>query len=346
MAALYKSKQMIWLLLLLMVLGSNIILYHTDLGQFVLAGANNGVVIGSLIDLVIVAPLLFLSFKKKKSIKQFIILMAAGLILARFVIPMSYLKPFVAITWIGFVVEAGLLLLEILLVVTLFKFLPRIVKATKESALPTIFGFSDAADQYVKKHPLIHIICSEMLMFYYAFWSWKKKPIETIQTLTIYKNSSYIAFQIMLIHAILIETIGIHWWLHEKSIILSITLLLINLYSVIFLLADIQAVRLNPVHIDESKFYISLGLMKRMEIEWDEIEEVITEKEILKQKLSKDTIDFVAKDFEKVSPDVILLLKEPKEATWVMGIKKPYQKIAIKFDNYETFKEVLEKYKV
>ncbi|MFC7684694.1 beta-carotene 15,15'-monooxygenase [Ureibacillus sp. GCM10028918] len=345
MAVLQKSRQTIWLMLLLFVLGSNMILYHTDIGERVLQGATNGVVIGSLIDIVIIAPLLFLLWRKQKSIKVFVLLTATGLIAARFLIPMEYLEPYAAITWAGFAVEAGVVLLELLLIVTLFRFLPKIVKATQKSKLPMLFGFSNAVDHYVKKHPIIHIICSEMLMFYYAFMSWRKKPNQNDQTITLHKNSSYIAFQIMLIHAIVIETIGIHWWLHDKSILLSLVLLLFNIYSAIFFLADIQAVRLNAVHIDESKFYISLGLIKRMEIKWEEIDEIITDKGILKQKLTNDTIDFMAKDFEEVVPDVILKLNKPKEATLIMGIKKPYQKIAIKFDNYQLFLDEFRKYK-
>jgi len=340
-----RSRQTIWLLLLVLVLGSNIALYHTAFGSNVLQGADKGVVIGSLMDLVIIAPLLFLSFRRKKSIKQFILLMATGLIIARFIIPTNYLEPFAAITWIGIAVEAGIVFLEILLILTLFKYLPQIVIATKESHLPAIFGFSKAVDQYVKKHPIIHVICSELLIFHYAFMTWNRKPILNNYSLTLHKKSSYIAFQVMLIHAIVIETLGIHWWLHDKSIVLSIVLLLFNIYSVIFFLADIQAVRLNPVYIEENKFYISLGLMKRMEVDWNEIEEVVTDKEILKQKLPKDTIDFIAKDFEEVHPDVILRLKKPKEATLFMGMKKAYQNIAIKFDNYQDFENALEKYK-
>ncbi|MDN4493282.1 beta-carotene 15,15'-monooxygenase [Ureibacillus aquaedulcis] len=345
MAAIQKSRQNIWLILLLFVLGSNMILYRTELGESVIEGATKGVVIGSLIDLAIVSPLLFLLWKKQKSVKVFVLLTATGLVIARFVIPMEYLAPYAAITWAAIAVEAGLVLLELLLIVTLFRFLPKIVKATKESPLPMSFGFSNAVDLYVKKHPIIHIICSEMLMFYYALMSWRKRPNQNDGTLTLHKNSSYIAFQVMMIHAIVIETVGIHWWLHDKSIILSLVLLIFNIYSVIFFLADIQAVRLNPVHLDENKFYISLGLIKRMEIEWDQIEEIITDKEILRQKIKKDTIDFMAKDFEEVIPDVILKLKKPKEATLIMGIKKPYQKVAVKFDNHQLFMDALKKYK-
>lgn len=157
-----------------------------------------------------------------------------------------------------------------------------------------IFAFPNAVDNHVKNHPLIQVICSEMLMFYFACASWKKKRVESVYTITLHQKSSYIAFQIMLIHAIVIETIGIHWWLHEKSVTLSIILLLLNVYSLIFIVADIQAVRLNPLQVEEERFYISLGLMKRMEICWDDIEEIIVDQSILEQKLTKDTIDFIA----------------------------------------------------
>ncbi|KGR74586.1 hypothetical protein [Ureibacillus sinduriensis] len=345
MAILQKSGQTIWLVLMFVVLGSNMMLYHTAFGNDLLKGETNAVVIGSLIDLVIVAPLLFFLWKKQKSIKGFVLLTATGLIVARFLIPMEYLEPYAAVTWVGFALEAGVVFLELLLIVTLFKYLPKIVEMTRESKLPTIFGFSNAVDHFVKKHPLIHIICSEMLMFYYTFWSWRKKPNQYEHSITLHKNSSYIAFQIMLIHAILIETIGIHWWLHDKSVVLSLVLLFFNIYSVLFILADIQAVRLNPVHVDDNKLYLSLGLIKRMEIGWDEIEDILTDKEILKQKRTKDIIEFIARDFEEPIPDVILKLKKSKEATLIMGIKKPYQQVAIKFDHYQLFMNAVEKYK-
>ena len=48
-----------------------------------------------------------------------------------------------------------------------------------------------------------------MLMFYYACATWKKKRVETVYTITLHQKSSYTAFEVMLIHAIVIETIGI-----------------------------------------------------------------------------------------------------------------------------------------
>jgi len=78
----------------------------------------------------------------------------------------------------------------------------------------------------------------------------------------------------MMIHAIVIETIGIHWWLHEKSMVLSILLLILNVYSVLFFIADIQAVRLNPIYATNDALYLSLGLMKRTTIRFANIEKI------------------------------------------------------------------------
>ncbi|RKQ13771.1 beta-carotene 15,15'-monooxygenase [Ureibacillus endophyticus] len=340
-----QKRQNLWLALLLLVLCSNLTLYRTDFGKSILETGPSSVALGSLIDLVIVAPILVLAWKREKSIKLFLLLSASGLVLSRILIPIEYLKPYVAITWVGIAVELGLLAIELLLLVTLVRYLPKIIKDTKNSSLPILFSFTNAVDRYVQKHQLIHIVCSEMLMFYYALASWRKKPTLNENTVTLHKNSSYIAFQVMLIHAVVIETLGIHWFIHEKSMILSIILLVLNIYTVIFFLADIRVVQLNPVLFTKEKMYISLGLMKRMEISWADIHEVITEQEELKQKLTKDTIDFLAKDFDEVTPNVILKLKQPIEATLALGLKKSYEKVAIKFDDLQRFIDAYNKYK-
>ncbi len=83
-----------------------------------------------------------------------------------------------------------------------------------------------------------------------------------------------------------------------------------------------QAVRLNPVHVTADKLYLSLGLMKRAEIRFDNIEALIEDKHELEGKLSKDTIDFVARDFDEAYPQLILKLKEPIDVTFMLGIKK------------------------
>lgn len=63
----------IWLLLLGVVLCSNYMLYHTNIGDNLLPQETNAVVLGSLLDLVILMPLFFMMYSKKFSIKTSIL---------------------------------------------------------------------------------------------------------------------------------------------------------------------------------------------------------------------------------------------------------------------------------
>ncbi|MFJ7666158.1 beta-carotene 15,15'-monooxygenase [Lysinibacillus sp. NPDC097195] len=332
------KKQHIWLAFLFIVFISNYSLYNTGLGTTVLPVETAGVVLGSLIDLIVVMPLLFMLYKRKFSIKQAIILAAAGCIAARFIIPIQHLQPFVAVTWAGFAIEGAIIVIEVVFVVTLFYYMPKILAAVRASTLPDIFAFPQAVAKYAPKYPIIQMLCADLLVLYYGLASWKRKERAGI---TLHKNSSYLAFQMMMIHAIIIETIGIHWWLHEKSMLLSILLLIINIYSVIFFIADMQAVRLNPVYATNDALYVSLGLMKRATIRFAMIEKIETEPELLKGKLSKDTIDFIARDFGEAYPQILLKLKEPLEVSFMFGIKKRYHSVAIKADQAQELREII-----
>ncbi|MFJ7662674.1 beta-carotene 15,15'-monooxygenase [Lysinibacillus sp. NPDC097162] len=334
-----KKKQNIWLVFLLIVLISNYSLYNTGLGLSILPAETAGVVVGSLLDFTIVIPVLFMLYKRKFSVKQAIVLAASGCIAARFIIPIDHLQPFVAVTWAGFAIEGALLVIELVFVTTLVYYMPKILRDVRVSALPDIFSFPQAVEKHAPKYPIIQLLCTDLLVLYYGFASWKRRERAG---LTLHKNSSYIAFQMMMIHAIVIETIGIHWWLHDKSIILSILLLILNVYSVLFFIADMQAVRLNPIYTTNDSLYLSLGLMKRATIRFANIEKIEDDLERLKEKLSKDTIDFIARDFGEAYPQIMLKMKEPVEVTFMLGFKKSYNNVAIKADQVHELRELLQ----
>lgn len=337
-----KSKlNYFWLILLFFVLLSNVILYKTEFGISTLQENPNSVVIGSLIDFIILAPATFLLYKKTFSWKLLIGLSATGCVAARFIIPMEYLQPFHMITWSGIALEGALVVFEIALVFTFFRYLPKIFKDVKKSSFPLLFAFPEAVDRYVKKIPIIYVICTELLTYYYALFSWKKKPYEGF---TIHKNTSAVALNVMIIHAVVLETVGVHWLLHILHIptIISIILLIINIYGVIFILGDMQALRLNPIYMNDDSLFLSQGLMKRAKIPFDYIEEIITDKEQLEQKIKKDTLPFIVIDFEKVHPNVILKLNKPIQASLIMGIEREYIKVALRVDDPNSFIKKIE----
>ncbi|SFC51475.1 hypothetical protein SAMN05443252_10444 [Bacillus sp. OV322] len=339
-----EDKNYIWKVLLILVLGSNVLLYRSPLSPIFLPEDTNWIVLGSILDLAIVSPLLLLVIKRKKNghVKRLILSMAAGIILARFLIPQEYFQPYKVLSYGGFAIEGLLLFLELGLLFMLMRNLPAIIQEVRRSEEGLLFSVPSAVEKKTGKHPIVKAAASDFLMFYYALLSWRKSPAAEENNYTLHKNTSMIAFQIMLLHAIVIETVGIHWWLHNYSSVLSTVLLILNICSVIFFLGDIQTIRLNPVKLSDSTLYLSLGLAKKMALPLDNIAEINTNPIELKQKAdSTTTIEFIAKDFEALHPHIILELKEPQMAVLFFGIKKTYTKVAIRLDNPGKFIEQL-----
>ncbi|MER1987398.1 MAG: beta-carotene 15,15'-monooxygenase [Solibacillus sp.] len=329
----------IWLILIFGIIISNFMLYQTTMGAAILPEQSQYVVLGSMLDLIIILPLSIMLYRNNFSVKTTIVLAALGCIAARFLIPTSLLEPYEAITWIGIIIEGFIFLFELLLIITFVRYMPKIIKEVKQSQLPVLFSFAQSLARYVKNNLIIQIICAELLMFYYALASWRSPMPNGI---TMYKKSNFIALQVMLIHAIIVETLGVHYWLHDKAPLLSIILLVLNIYSILFFLGDMQALRLNPIYATNNSIYISLGLMKRTEINYTNIEAIIEEPEILQKKLSKNTVDFIIRDFEKVYPDIILKMKKPQKVTLFMGREKEFDFVAIKSDHPEQLKQLIE----
>lgn len=314
-------------------------LYQTTMGVAILPEQSQYVVLGSLLDLTILLPLSIMLYRNKFTAKTYIVLAALACIAIRFLTPTPLLEPYEAVTWIGIMIEAVIIVFELLLIITFVRTLPKIIKEVKQSQLPVLFSFAQSLARYVKDNLIIQMICSELLMVYYAVASWKV-PIPA--GITMYKKSNFIAFQVMMIHAIIVETLGVHYWLHDKAQLLSIILLVINIYSIFFFLGDLQALRLNPIYATNEMIYISLGLMKRAQIDYTNIEDIIEKPEFLQRKLSKNTADFVIRDFEKVYPDFILKMKNPQKVTFLMGVEKEFDYIAIKSDNPKQLKQLIE----
>lgn len=321
---------------LLLLLTTNFLLYHSVVPDFLSLTLTSGVAIGSLIDLAIVAPLL-VYVALKITIKQTIGLMVFGLILARFLIPAELYAPYRGILYVGLGLEALLVFAELALIFIVIRKASVIRSEMKELNEDAIYCLLPTVEKVATKNVFIRIIISEFLMFYYALFTWKKNAPTHKGVVTMHKKTSAVAMNIMLIHAILIETIGLHWWLHEKSLILSIILLVLNIYSIFFIIADIQITRLHPMEIRNEKLYITQGMASRMVISLSNIKEV----EWGATLPSKHTLQFAYKDFEKVEPQAIFHLHEPVEAVMFMGMKKSVTEFAIRVDEPEKLKELL-----
>lgn len=324
------------LALLFLVLSTNFLIYQSTVLDYFSLQLNTGAVVGSLIDLAIIVPLLmYVAFKL--SIKQTIGIIVAGLVIARIFIPNELFTPFTGILYAGITIEILLIVAEITLIFLVIWKIPQIRLQMKQLNEGALFTLLPSVEKLVTKNILIRVLMSEFLMMYYALFTWKKKAPNHEGVVTMHKKTSALAFHMMLIHAILIETIGLHWWLHEKSIILSVLLLILNIYSVFFFMAEIQIIRLHPMEIKNGKLYISKGLTNRIIVPLQEIKEIEWGAKVP----YKNTIQFVYKDFEPVEPQAVIYLIRPVEATMFMGKKKSITELAIRVDEPEQLKIIL-----
>ncbi len=324
------------LFLLLLVLVSNFLLYLPEISSIFSIQLTSGVALGSLIDLAIIAPLLFFS-AFKISIKQTIGFMVAGLILARLIVPYELFVPYIGVLYAGIAIEILLITAEIGILFLILWRIPKIKAEIMAMKSGILFGLIPAVEKLITKNIIVNIIMTEIIMFYYALFTWKKKTPREAESVSMHKNTSTIAFNIMLIHAIIIETIGLHWWLHEKSLVLSVVLLILNIYSVFFFLAEIQITRLHPIVKRDGTLYITQGFTARAAVPISLIKEV----EWGGSLPQKDTLKFIYKDFEELEPQAIIYLNEPIEVTQFMGRKKSITEFAIRVDDPAKLKELI-----
>lgn len=208
-------------------------------------------------------------------------------------------------------------------------------------------NLTHAIDQHVGPSRLINVLVSELSLFYYSLFSWRKQAPDVYGVhYTYHKNTSAIATYIMLIHATLLETIGFHFLLHSWSPILAWILLALNVYAILYFLGEIQAIRLSPIHLTNNSIYIQIGLMKRITIPLDLIQVVqhYNGPNKLKRIDRKDILEAVVRDLNNEKPTLEIILKEPIEANYMYGIKKRVKRVLLNVDDKELFlKSIREK---
>ncbi|WP_203362997.1 hypothetical protein [Bacillus sp. REN10] len=339
-----KPKWMWFFLLAGVIILGNYSAHHL---LTVSSGDVRGMTIGSLVDFVIVLPLLtyFLILRKKWSVVPIIGVAFLGYLAAKMMIPAERLD---GMEWIGWVLAAGevaLFSVEIWLIVKVVKFIRSVRAEAQQQAgrFTPAMAVLQQADEKFSGNRLAQIVVSEWVMLKHAFGSWKQKAPTSPQHFTAHQKTSVIAFYVMMIHAIVLETVGVHWLLHSVSPIISWVLLVFNVYGVLFFIGEIQAIRLNRITVDSHEIIIPIGLMKRITVPVEAIRSIRRPES--GEYHPKDTTAFhgMYVDFEKPEPQIVIELNEPLTVKYLYGFSKQVEKVYLKLDQPEEFVAVVTK---
>lgn len=344
-----KRNWILFSCLLFLIITTNTILYRTSIVQ----PLPEGIALATLFDCMIVLPLLTYLFilRKRYSVKYILPVSLAGYGVALLIVPNGLLSSYSFIKYILFAGEAAFLLFELYIVFKIVTKFPVIIKGVKlhQSEIPAFsYRFDTELKRKIKPSRFLDVITSEITMFYYSFFTWNKKGSSDGNEATMFtyhKKTSAIAFSIMLIHALILESVGFHFLLHSWNEIISYVLLVFNLYTLIYILADIQAIRLSPFILTNKLLYMQVGIRKKLVVPFEEIKEItyyVGPEELTKEE-SKMVFDAVLTDFMKEKPIFEIELNHPIEAELMYGFKRKITKIHLSPDEPEKFYQMLVK---
>ncbi|MCS0543557.1 hypothetical protein NXY55_26660, partial [Aeromonas veronii] len=153
-----------------------------------------------------------------------------------------------------------------------------------------------ALNQTFGKKKLLDILVFDFTIFYYAFFVWKKRWENKADThvFTFHTKSGYFGLFIMLVHAMIIEVIGVHFLIaHFWSPIAAWIFTIFDLYVLLWIIADYQAVRLSPIVINAGKLLAQVGIRREIEVDLDNIKSIqatITDKKARSKEKSSFSI--------------------------------------------------------
>ncbi|WP_180953501.1 hypothetical protein [Bacillus sp. T33-2] len=341
-----KNRKLLWFLgLVCLIAGSNYALYRWPAMQ----PLPDGVVLGSFADFLVVIPLMayLLVIRKKYSLKYMGIVILAGYAAAYLIIPAEHFQQYSFVPWIIAASEGLLLLVELYILFKLLAGLPKLVRDYRTFSNGSSYFMLDLRAAVKKRYPgnkMLMVFLSEFSMFYYALFSWRKKPYHALgQMFTYHQKTSAVAVYVMLIHATILESVGLHYLLHHWNIWISYILLGLNVYGVIYFVAEIQATRLSPFLFTEDSLVLQVGLSKSMVLPLDKIKTVkfYDGAEKFSKEEQKTLFDARHIDFIQEKPMFDIELVTPESIHLLFGMQQSATRIVLSVDNQHDFYEAL-----
>ncbi len=345
MGSILKSRWTWFMTIISLILLCNTLLYQID----TMKPLPQSIALYSLIDFLIVIPVVtyFFIIRKRYSLKYLLPVALAGYGAAWLIVPQGYLASYSFVKYIVFAGEAAFIGLELFILFQVAVKLPRLIRAYKmhsEDGVPFFLPkVEEAFRSALKSTKVIKVLMTDMGVIYYSLFSWRKRPPRGENTFTYHQQTSVIALNIMLIHALAIESIGVHIWLHSWNAVASTILLILNIYTLLLLLAELQANRLCPFVITDEKLYLHVGLMKRLTVNVEDIREVrcYNGPEKISKAERKHIFDGRAADFVQEKPAIEMTFVRRVEVKKPFGMTQKVEKAHVRPDDTKGFYEAL-----
>ncbi len=289
--------------------------------------------LGITLDLLLTIPLVyFLCIRSTPIPKTTVVpVMVLGLGVGFFILPQNHQEYLMIFKiWI-------LPFLELLIIGYVIYTVGITAKRVRQNQQETL-DFFTAAKQACKAiipNRLAVFVATELAVFYYGFFHWKKVPLSK-NHFTYHKNSGSLALLAVVIFLVLIETAILHLLLMNWNITVAWVLSGLSIYTSIQLFGFLKSLTKRPITVTEDSVLLRYGMLSETTIAMQNI------KSVELSSLKRDTTVSLSPLNDLEEFNVVIHLHEEQQLNGVYGLKKVFSSIAFFVDDKEQFKSFVE----
>jgi membrane protein YdbS with pleckstrin-like domain len=290
--------------------------------------------IGVTIDLTLGIPALFyilLVRPKKYSLLILFPVFMMSLLIATVMIPASHQD------FLGY--EKKIIpLFEIVLIAYVFTKIRKVRQRYHEIKTREYFfidGIRQAVSDVFNDNKAVNILLTELLLMYLAFFGWFKKfegtGVET-QAFTYHRKSSYSTILGVMIALLCVETAALHIIVLHWSRIAAIILTGLSIYSLLWLIGDFHAIRMQPVLVTQDNIELRIGIRWKATIPISNVASIDPGSGPPRN----------AKGYVRASvlgARVVLNLNQPVTIKGLFGMQRIASKIGLSIDDVDLFRD-------
>jgi hypothetical protein len=150
-------------------------------------------------------------------------------------------------------------LAEVILIVAIVR---RVVTARRDRTISADPGerIAAAAQMIAGDGRVASVIASELSVFYYALFTWRRKPHAEPGSVTFHERNGWSTMLAAILLLIAFEGLGMHILLARWSVVAAWGWTTLDIWAAIWLLGDFQALRLRRTAFDGDTLHLRLGL--------------------------------------------------------------------------------------
>lgn len=212
-----------------------------------------------------------------------------------------------------------------------FKALFRAARASSDDPVDWFFA---PLRQTVRSIRASKLAANELVMIYYALFSWKRSVQQQNESFTYHKSGGYTAFVAGMLLVAPVETIAVHLLVMQWNTVAAWVLTALSLYATLWLIADCRASAIRPIVIGENTLKIRSGLRFSVDVP---LEKIAAQAKKPPHDEKKRLVNLGVMG----SPCNWIVFTEPIEAETVFGKRRPVDAVGVSVDDEARFRRLL-----